>query len=131
MRLGTAGAMAALVAALAGCAVPPSPSVPVSPPASSKPAVSPKPAAPAPKPPQLKGLSRAQILDLLGPPTSRHDRAMATVWVYRAGRCSLTLMFYPEIAATGLRVLDVHFGDPKRAAACYARLRERHLRHGR
>jgi hypothetical protein len=56
---------------------------------------------------------------------------MAVIWVYRSGDCALTLMFYPEIAASGRRVLDVHYSHPQRAAACYERLRKRGLRHVR
>jgi hypothetical protein len=93
----------------------------------------PSPAVPPPaelRPDQLTGLSRDETMALLGPPTARSTRAMASVWTYRRGRCVLSLMFYPEVGTGIERVLSTEAEGGGTAETCLRRLREERLRHG-
>ncbi len=130
-RRAIAAMMGACLGALAGCASEPPPEPPVPQPRPEPPAR--RPAAPPPaadlRPEQLAGLDQAQAQALLGSPTARSTRAMATVWSYRRGRCVVSLVFYPEVGTAVERVLDTEV-EGGSAADCLRRLRQERIHHG-
>jgi hypothetical protein len=114
---------------------PPPPAGPVVkvPPPKPEPPAKPETAAKRPpelRPEQLTGQTQDEAQALLGPPTTQSTQAMATVWTYRRGDCSLSLMFYPEVETAVQRVLGYEFGGGD-AASCLKRLHEARNRNGK
>ena len=93
---------------------------------SSKPPPRPAPprSAPPVSPESLSGLSRDEARALLGRPASETVRAMGTIWRYRRGDCTLSLVFYPEVETEVERVLSYEFEGGKDAGICFKRLRD-------
>ena len=142
LRKVTLMVVALSLGAITACSSPPVPSPASSPPAGPVVKVPPpKPEPPAKRPPvpalanvqpeQLPGLTQDEAQAMLGPPTAQSAQAMATVWTYRRGDCTLSLMFYPEVETAVQRVLGYEFGGGGDAAACLKRLHEARNRNGK
>ncbi len=125
-----------LMMGLAACSSKPPP------PIASPTATIPKPPPPRPDPPRsappspvspesLSGLSRDDARALLGRPASETVRAMGTIWRYRRGDCTLSLVFYPEVETEVERVLSYEFEGGKDAGICFKRLRDAGGRNGK
>ncbi len=153
-------ALAGTALLVAGCAElrphpPPPPPVvarpvPVRRPAPARPVAAPPPAqAPAapdhvePQPPasegvatavappvDLVGRSRAQVTGLLGEPTARKDLASGQSWTYRAGDCSLEVLFFLDLSRNDFYALQQHVtggdGTPAGEQRCLEAIRHAH-----
>lgn len=124
--------------ALAGCAtakpkpVPPAPaetSVPAPPPPMNNPPEPPiakeRPQPIDPK--KLVGLTRDEIKEMIGTPSTVHDEPPAVIWSYGSDGCRLEVFFYPDVADQTLKSLTYDV-KPKGAhglsgGACLASLR--------
>lgn len=142
LRRVTALMVVSALGAVTACTSPPfhpsalPPSGPVTDPLEPVPHPVPRPEPPVKKPDQigpeqLSGLNQDEVQALLGSPTTRSTQAMATEWTYRRGKCVLSLLFYPEVETSVLRVLGYEFGGDGNAATCLNRLRESKNRHGK
>lgn len=140
-----AGPVVALCAALGACALPdeapPPPASPPKTPAVSAPVERPpappvkpekrmnQPAArqkaPTASPDELIGLDEAGVRKLLGPPAETKTDGAAKILAYRSVGCTLEVVFFLDLKAGDLRVLDYQWDGNKVQAAkgCYAELR--------
>jgi hypothetical protein len=85
-------------------------------------------------PKRLVGLTREQMVALIGLPVSVTDKAPATVWAYRSEGCSLEVLFYMDLNTRTFRALtyEVHpaaSGMQVPASECVGRLRAAHNEH--
>ena len=103
------------------------PPIPVKPPAPPLPAklshgVSvPKLAKSTYEPTEMVGLDSGGVRELLGDPAQSRTEGAAHVLTYRAARCSLDVLMFPDVKAGTERVMSYQFdGD----AGCYGDLRK-------
>jgi hypothetical protein len=141
LRLVAAGVLGAGVGACAPSERTPPPLVAPSPPA-AVPAPPPEPSPPKPRPPKrvpasdgappivLIGLSRPEVLATLGEPESQTTRGPGQAWVYRAGPCSVEVVFLMDVVRNELYAVDRRLGgtdgSPRAEQQCLRRIRAAH-----
>jgi len=54
----------------------------------------------------IDGLAADKVRVVLGMPLSDVAVGPGETWIYRAGRCELSLYLFPDVASGGMRVLD-------------------------
>lgn len=142
--LSTMTAGAGLLLALAACAPPwgtgptplPKPGVPVEsrtrakgpPPAAEKETPpetveSAPPAPPAPTTAMLRGMTPAEVRQVLGAPTSTRQSAAAEVWRYVADTCAVEVFFALDLADKSRRVVTLESSPEDSGLACVSRQR--------
>ena len=114
-------------------AVPPTqPSTPSRPPpakrSSTETAAVPAPADVNPPGPKLIGMTQAETVTLLGPPTAQWDRPPAKVWHYQGPDCGVDVFFYLDVSRNEFSALrySVNGADPATAGGqlCISRIHE-------
>jgi len=97
----------------------PSPKLPER--AASKPHTAPKRTLPHPAHPRhqplgnLVGLDENQIKSTLGSPDSQEERGPGHRWIYRSGKCTLSLSLYPDISTRVFRSLSYEVSTDDRS----------------
>jgi hypothetical protein len=80
----------------------------------------------------LIGLSRPEIIDILGEPTDQSDRGTAKSWVYRGPGCSLELTFFFDVSRSDFyalyRRVDGTDGTQAGIQRCLQQLRDMRTR---
>jgi hypothetical protein len=123
--------------ALTGCAkqVPPVVEAPLPPPVvepTPLPPVTkpppPKPAAPVPPAADIEliGMSQPQVAETLGEPAERQDNNPGQTWIYRAGKCTVEVLFLLDVTRNDQFVVDRSItgteGTPRADQLCLQRI---------
>ncbi len=105
----------------------PEPPPPPPPPSRPKPApVTP----PRPTPTEFNGLSKAEVIALLGEAPEQTERNPGHLWIYRAGPCTAELLFLLDVVRNDRFVADWHVtgtdGTPAGQQRCLQRIGKRY-----
>jgi len=88
----------------------------------------PVPADVNPSGPKLIGMTQAETVTLLGPPTAQWDRPPAKVWHYQGPDCAVDVFFYLDVSRNEFSALrySVNGADPATAGGqlCISRIHE-------
>jgi hypothetical protein len=78
--------------------------------------------------PKLVGLTQAETVTMLGPPTAQWDRPPAKVWHYQGPDCAVDVFFYLDVSRNEFSALrySVNGADPATAGGqlCISRIHE-------